>query len=184
MNLGGLNLTEALLEFGPVLHDDLGAKSLELLSHLQFLVIITVTTDIANDRNAGTDGAESTRLAVLDGNSLLGLLLADIEGVEVDGGIRLGGGLGKRASRTEDQFGVKVLVLADLLDGSLDTTEGRRRDDSKAVLLRSEDLIQLLVDADARLSLLIQLGDNLGLLLLDVGLEFILGQLELVLGLK
>ena len=46
------------------------------------------------------------------------------EGVEVDGGVRLGGRLFKRAGSAEDKVGVDILVLTNLLDRSLNTTAG------------------------------------------------------------
>lgn len=46
------------------------------------------------------------------------------------------------------------------------------------------EFFQLGIGTNTRLRLIVQLGDNLVLLPLDVFLELILGQLELVLGLK
>lgn len=134
--------------------------------------------------NASTDGAERTRLAVLDGNGLLRLFAALVKSVEVDGGVRLGSRFGQGAGSAENQFGVEPLVLTDFLDGSLDTAESGRRDNSHVILVGVVKFLQDLVDTDARLGLLVQLGDNLVLLLLDVVLQLFLGQLELVLGLK
>lgn len=183
-SLRSLDLAKALLELGPVLHDDLGTEFLELLSHLQLLVVIGVASNVGDAVDAGTDGAERTRLAVFDGNGLLRLLAALVKSVEVDGGVRLGGRLGQGAGSTENQFGVEPLVLAGLLDGSPDTAESGRRDDGHVILLGVVEVLQHLVDTDARLGLLVQLNNDLVLLLLDVVLELFLGQLELVLGLK
>lgn len=181
---GRLDLRKALLELRPVLHNDLGPEIHEVLSHLKTLVVGVIAANVTNDGNAGTDGTESTRLAVLDGNSLIGRLTADLEGVEVDGGVRLGGRLGKRAGSTEDKVGIDVFVLADFLDRSLDTTKGRRGDNRHVVLLGLVKLLQLFGGTNARLGLLIELENHLVLLAFDVFLQIVLGQLELVLGLE
>lgn len=182
--LSSLDLAKAFLELRPILHDDLGTEFLELLSHLQLFVVIGVAANIGDAVDAGTDGTERTRLAVLDGNGLLRLLAALVKSVEVDGGIRLGGRFGQGAGSAENQFGVEPLVLAHLLDGSLDTAESGRRDNGHVILFGVVEFLQDLVDTDARLGLFVQLGNNLVLLPLDVVLELFLGQLELVLGLK
>lgn len=157
---------------------------LELLSHLQLLVVIGVAPNVGDAVDTGTDGAERTRLAVLDGNGLLGLLATFVKSMEVDGRVRLGGRLGQGAGSAENQFGVEPLILADLLDGSPNTAESGRRNDGHVILLGVVEVLQHLVDTDARLGLLVQLDDDLVLLLLDVVLKLFLGQLELVLGLK
>jgi hypothetical protein len=94
-NLRLLNLLEALRPLLPVVHDDLGvagvSQCLGHLFHLLLALLDVVDTDVGDERNVGTHGSRGAGLAVLDGDALLRLDAELLAGVEVDGGIRLGG---------------------------------------------------------------------------------------------
>ena len=117
----GLNLLQTLLVLGPVSHNGFGTQLRQTTCHL-FLLVVRVAANVSNDRNAGADSAEGAALAVLDRDGLFGFATANIEGMVIDGRVRLGGGFSERSSGAEDEVWIDVLVLADLLDGCLETT--------------------------------------------------------------
>lgn len=154
-----------------------------LLQHLGnplLFFALLVGADVADEGNASVLGSSGAAPAVLDSNTLLRVDANGLAGVEVDGGIRLRGGLGQRAGSAEDAVR-EVLFDADLAKGSLDTGQSGRRDDSQAVLLLLVQLLEDIDDAGAGLGLGLQLLDDLAQLALNVCVEFLRGQLEVVL---
>ncbi|KAI6757698.1 hypothetical protein HG531_003523 [Fusarium graminearum] len=149
-------------ELGPVTHDDHSTSIAQDLFHLGLLVL-SIRTDVANDLDSSTGTAESTALAVLNGNCLLGLLAELLKSMEVDGGVRLAGRLLETCGSREDNVAREVLVLADLLDGSANSK-----------------LLELLIDTNARLEGLLELGDDGVFLLSDVGFEVFGGNVDVV----
>ena len=186
----GLNLSRAVLnelqtlgELGPMLHDNLGTEVQEARAHLG-LLLGGIAAHVANGVDAGANGRQGARLAVLDRNSLGGGLAANLQGMQVDGGVRLGGGLLQRSGGTEDHVGVKVLVLADLLDGRNHATESRRGNHGQMVLLLGGKLLQLLGGPFTGSCLGLKLGNDPVFFLLDVHLQLVFLHLKLVLGLE
>lgn len=180
----GLNLLEARLELRPVLHDDLGAEIEQFLGHFGTLLIAMIAADVGNHRNACTNGTEGTAAAVLDGNALLGLLAQAVQSVQVDGRVGLGCRSGQRGGGTKDMVGFEVLFLTGFLDRGTNAAKSRRGYHGQVVFTLTMQRLQLLVDADARFTLGLELGNHLVLFLLDVVLELFLGHLEAVFGLE
>lgn len=184
LNGFAFDLFQASVEFGPVLHDDLGTKLRQLGGHFGTLVVTVVASNIGNDGNAGADGAESTGAAVFDGNTFVGFLVQDFQRMQVNGRVWLGGGLGKRGGGAEDVVWLEVLVLANLLDGGTDAAQSRGRDNSHVVFSRALQSLEFFGDANAGRGLGLQLGDDLVFLFLDVALNLLLGHFEAVLALQ
>lgn len=163
LDLASLNLLQGGREFGPILHDDNGAGIAQHLLHFGFLVV-SVRTNVADDLDSSAGAAEGAALAVLDGNRLLSSLAKILEGVKVDGWVGLAGGLGETGGGGVDEVlavgSLEVLVLANLVDGRLDTTESRRRDNGHQVLLGSSELLELGINANAGAQGGLELGDN------------------------
>lgn len=155
-----------------------------MLCHFDLLLVAVVAADVADDGDTGTDGAQSTGLAILHSDRLLSRLIAHLEGVEVDGGVRLRGRRGERGGSAEDTVGVEKPVLPDLLDGGLNTTESGRGDHRHVVLALVVELLEFFASTDTGLRLRIELGDDLILLFLHEPLQLVRAQLKLVLGLE
>lgn len=179
LNFTGLNLLQGSWELGPVTHDDDGAGVPQDLLHLGLLVL-SIRTDVANHFDAGASSAQGTALAVLDRDALLGLLAKLLYSVEVDGGVGLAGGLLKTCGSREDDVTGEVLVLSNLFDRGADTAESRRGNNGKLVLVGSGELLELLVDTGARSEGLLELGNDSILLLENIGLEVLGGDLDVV----
>lgn len=168
-----LDLLDAPIPFTPVPHDDLCSLLEEELGHLVLLLGGGVAANVRDDRDASSNGTEATTLAVLNSNTLRCLLSDNLERVEIDGWVRLGSRLFERSSSGEDVVFREETGLVDLLDGGLDASKGRGRDDSHTVLLLSEHLDKDLVDANAGLGLSLEFSNDTVLLLLDVALELL-----------
>lgn len=181
--LAGLDLFHTLLELGPIFHDALRAQIRQTGGNFVPLVLF-VAAHVGDDRHSGTDGAEGSALAIFDSDHLVGFTVEGGKGVEIDSRIRFGGRFSQGSSSAENMIRIEEFILTDFLDGGLDTTQSRRRDNSQTIFLRFEEFFQFGVGALARLGFFIQLANHLILFLLDVGFEFLAGQFELVLGLQ
>lgn len=133
LDLAGLDLAQALGELGPVAHDGCAAAALELLGHL-VLLLGRVGAHVANALDVGAEGRGGARLAVLDSDGLLSLGTELLQGVVVDGRVRLRGGLGEGGGGGEDVLGVKETVLVDLVQAGGQAAAGRGADDREVVL--------------------------------------------------
>lgn len=177
--LHGLDLGESGGELAPVIHDKDGTSVLEDLGHLGLLVS-GVGAGVAEDLDTGAETRRGTALGVLNSNALLGLLAEHLHGVNVDGGVRLGGRSGQRGGGREDVVLGEVLGLVDLLDGGENSALGRGGDDGKLVLALSLELVELLHDTDARATLSLDLGNDGILLSGNVVLKLLGGELDSV----
>ena len=173
------DLLEGGRELGPVLHDDDGTSIGQNLLHL-LLLVIGIWANVANDLDTGTSTAQGATLAVLNSHSLLGLLAKLVQGVEVDSRVRLAGGLRQTRGSREDDITLEVLVLANLLNASLHTSQSRGRDDRELVLSRGSQLLELVIHARARPEGSLELGNDGVLLLKDVLLHILRGNLDVV----
>ena len=179
--LHSLDLGQAFLELGPVVHDNLGAVADEHVGHLLRLRRVVVAADVGDCVDPRADGTQCSALAVLHCDALARLDADLLAGKQVDRRVGLGGGLRQRGRRTEDMVLGEVLRLVDLLHRRHYPAQRRRRHHRHPVLLALVQLLQLLVGADTRLRLLLQGLDHAVLLLLDVALTLLVGELEAVL---
>ena len=162
-----------------MVHDNLGAVGDQHVGNVLGLLRVVVASDVGDGPDSGTNSAQSSGLAVLDGDALAWLDTDDLASVQVDGWVRLGGRSRKRGRGGEDVVLGEVFGLVNLLDRGNDTTQSRRGDDRETVLLRLVKFVELLVATDAGLGLGLERGNDTVFLHLDVFFTLLVGQSEI-----
>ena len=118
-----------------MVHDDLGAVGDQHVGDVLGLLRVVVASDVGNGPDSGTHSAQSSGLAVFDGDALAWLDPDDLAGVQVDCWVGLGSRGRKRGRGGEDVVLREVFGLVDLLDRCNDTTQSRGGDHRETVLL-------------------------------------------------